>query len=50
MCTTCVPGAHGGHKRVCHPLEIQLLAIVGHHMGIGNQPGQSTRTASALDC
>lgn len=36
MCTTRVPGACGGQKRVAGPLELELYMAVSHYLGIGN--------------
>lgn len=36
MYTTSIPGTYGGHKRVSHPLEMELQLIVSHYVEDGN--------------
>lgn len=31
LCTACVPGTHGGRKRVSHLLELELWVVVVNH-------------------
>jgi hypothetical protein len=33
----CVPGAYEVQKRVWYPLELELQAVVSHHVGAGNK-------------
>lgn len=34
--TMYMPGAHGGHKRVLDPLEVELWMVMRHCVGAGN--------------
>jgi hypothetical protein len=36
MCTTCMSGAHGCHKKRLDTLEMELGIDVKHHVGVGN--------------
>lgn len=45
MCTTCMPG----QKSTLDPLELELLMVVNHLVGVGTEPRSSTR-ANALNC
>lgn len=36
ICLCNKSGAHGNQKRALDPLELKLLTIVSHHVGIGN--------------
>lgn len=38
LCTTRVPGAHGGKKKASDPLEMELQTIVSHHVVLGTKP------------
>lgn len=35
-------------QKVSDPLGLELQIIVSHHVGVGNKPGSSGRTAHAL--
>lgn len=37
MCTTCVPGARGGHKRTSDDMELKSWIVLWHHVGAGNR-------------
>lgn len=37
ICTTCVPGASSGQKRVSDPVELELQMLVSYHVGSGKQ-------------
>jgi hypothetical protein len=47
--TTCMPGGHGGLKKVSSPLELQLPMVVNHHEGAGNQTWVFGGGAGALN-
>lgn len=36
-------------KRLLDPLELELKAVVNHHMGAGTEPGTSAKVVSALN-
>lgn len=37
MCTLCMPGAHGSHKRASDPSpELEFQTAVNHTVGAGN--------------
>lgn len=38
LCTTGVPGAYGGRKKVCGPLELELGMAVSCYVGAGQSP------------
>lgn len=48
MCTTCAD-AQEGQKKALDPLELELKAVVNHHMAAGTEPGTSERVVSALN-
>lgn len=37
LCTIYAPGAFGGQKGVSDFLEVELIMVVGCHVGLGNQ-------------
>lgn len=42
----CVPGGHGGQKRVPDMLVLELQTIVSRHVGAGAQPGAARAAIS----
>ena len=48
VCGSHVPGASEGRMRASGPFQFELQSLE-HHMGAGNQPRSSGRTASALN-
>lgn len=40
---------HKVQKRLLDPLELELKAVVNHHMGAGTEPGTSAKVVSALN-
>lgn len=46
LCSTCVPDAYGGQKRVSDPLEPEFQTAVSCHMGAGKQ----TRVLYSSSC
>lgn len=46
ICTTCVPGAHGGRKKASDPLEMELQTIVSHHVVLGTKHRSFSRTSA----
>ena len=37
LCTMSMPGVCGSHKRVLNFLKLELLMVMNHHAGSGNQ-------------
>jgi hypothetical protein len=50
MCTTFVPGAHRGQKKVMISLELELPMITNCHVSEGTEPGSFRRAAIAPKC
>lgn len=48
VCSACVPGALGGHKRAPMLLKLDLEMLVGCHMGAENRTQVSTRAVKLL--
>ena len=49
LCTTCIPGPHGGHKRASGSLGLELeLGAAVWMLGIENWP--SGRVANTFNC
>lgn len=49
MCPICVPGAHGGQKRVLDSLELELQMVVSCHRVLGTEPRSPGRAMSTLN-
>ena len=49
LCTTCMPGIHGGQKRASDPLDLELLATTSPIWMLGTKLGPSERVLSALN-
>lgn len=47
VCALSVPGPHRGQKGALKPLDLQM--VMCHHVCAKNEPGSSTRAASALN-
>ena len=48
MCTVCMSVALKGQEGVLEPLELELQAVVSHHVGAGNPTQPRGRAASTL--
>lgn len=49
-CAMDIPGAWEGLKRLPDSQELELLMVVGHHWGVGIEPGSSIIATIMLNC
>lgn len=48
MCTTSMPSALGGQKKILDPLEQELWVVVSHHVGAKNQTWVLSKTSQCF--